>query len=108
MDFVHPSVIETLFISLIGISTVFVVLVALMAIIKLMSAFVQKLNGKQAPTTEAVPAAHAAPATPVSAYTGVKLEGVSDRDAAVIMAIVAHQLQKPLEQLQFISIREGK
>ena len=36
----------------------------------------------------------------------VKLNNVSERDAAMIMAIVAHQLGKPLNELRFISIKE--
>ena len=36
----------------------------------------------------------------------IKLNNVSERDAAMIMAIVAHQLGKPLNELRFISIKE--
>jgi len=38
----------------------------------------------------------------------LKLYGVSDRDAAMIMAIVANQMGKPLNELRFLSIREVK
>lgn len=38
----------------------------------------------------------------------VKLHDVPDRDAAMIMAIVADKLQKPMNELRFISIKEIK
>jgi hypothetical protein len=38
----------------------------------------------------------------------VTLADVDDRTAAVLMAIVADELQLPLEQLRFVSIREVK
>ena len=41
-------------------------------------------------------------------YTGVKLHGIDDKTAAVLMAIVAHKLNKPLDNLRFISVREVK
>ena len=55
------------------------------------------------------PAAVPAPA-PVRLLPGgdVTLTEVDDRTAAVLMAIVADELQLPLEQLRFVSIREVK
>lgn len=56
----------------------------------------------------------AAPAEPVSAPVApgsageLKLYDVSDRDAAMIMAIVADKMGKPLNELRFLSIREVK
>ena len=38
----------------------------------------------------------------------VKLHGVPDKEAAMIMAIVADQLKKPVNELHFISIKEVK
>ncbi len=38
----------------------------------------------------------------------VKLYDVPDREAAMIMAIVADKMKKPLNELRFISIREVK
>ena len=38
----------------------------------------------------------------------VKLYDVPDREAVLIMAIVADKMQKPLNELHFISIREVK
>ena len=61
----------------------------------------------------AAPAA-AAPAAPaVKAFAPgsageVKLHDVPDRTAAMLMAIVADKLGKPLNELRFVSIREIK
>ena len=38
----------------------------------------------------------------------VKLSNVPDKDAAMLMAIVAHKLNKPLNELRFKSIKEVK
>lgn len=38
----------------------------------------------------------------------IKLHDVSDKDAAMIMAIVADKMQKPINELHFISIKEVK
>lgn len=38
----------------------------------------------------------------------IKLYGVPDKDAAMIMAIVADKMQTPLNELRFISIKEVK
>ena len=60
----------------------------------------------------AVPAAPAAPAPEAPAAPGsageLKLYDTDPRDAAMIMAIVADTLGKPINQLRFISIKEVK
>ncbi|MBP5224377.1 MAG: OadG family protein [Lachnospiraceae bacterium] len=52
----------------------------------------------------------AAPAAPKPLAPGsagdVKLYGTDPHDAAMIMAIVADKLQKPLNELKFVSIKE--
>ena len=52
-----------------------------------------------------MPAAPDAPAAPGTAGQ-LKLYHVDERDAAMVMAIVADSLGKPLNELRFISIRE--
>ena len=47
------------------------------------------------------------PAKPAPGTAGeLKLYNVEERDAAMVMAIVADKLGKPLNELRFISIRE--
>ena len=53
----------------------------------------------------------AAPAAPVPAPGSagqLKLHDVSPKTAAMLMAIVANQMGKPLNELRFISIKEVK
>ena len=102
MEYLHPSVTDTLLIALVGFITVFVVLVALMCIIVLIS----KLFGEKKKAEAPAPAAPAPEKK--DEYTGVKLNGVDDKTAAILMAIVASRLEKPLDELRFVSIREVK
>ena len=92
-----------------GLCTVFAVLVCLIIIITIMGKIMEK---KQAPAKAAAPApaAPAAPAAPKEKAPGsagsIDLHGVDPRKAAMIMAIVADELGKPINELRFISIRE--
>ena len=64
-----------------------------------------------APAPAAAPAAPAAPAAKAFAPGSageVKLHDVPDRTAAMLMAIVADKMGKPLNELRFLSIREIK
>ena len=56
-------------------------------------------------TPAPIPEAPAAPTAPGSAG-GVKLHDVEPKTAAMLMAIVADKLGKPLNELRFISIKE--
>ena len=105
MNTTNPTVPDTLLISLIGFVTVFVVLIILMFIISAISKVVGEKMSAPAPAPEAAPAPKA---EVKDEYTGVKLIGVSDKEAALIMAIVANKLDKPLDNLRFISIKEVK
>lgn len=73
------------------------------------------LLGKiMAPKKQAAPAAApvAAPAAPAPTAPGVagqlKLHDVEPKTAAMVMAIVADKMGKPLNELRFISIKEVK
>ena len=94
-----------------GYLVVFIGLILLMAVVMITGKImVSSQAKKQAPAPAAVaPAAPAAalPEAPGSAGE-LKLYDVDPKDAAMIMAIVAHQLQKPLNELRFKSIREVK
>ena len=60
-----------------------------------------------APVVYAPPAAAATDAAPGTAGQ-LKLHDVSPKTAAMLMAIVANQMGKPLNELRFISIKEVK
>ena len=81
---------------------VLAVIVAVMAIRKKVST----RNPKEVAVAEPVPEAVAPkPAAPGSAGQ-VKLHGVEPKTAAMLMAIVANKMDKPLNELHFISIKE--
>lgn len=95
--------------SVMGICVVFVALVLIMAMIKILVAVT---SGKKESAPAGAPAKEAAPkAEPVLApgtAGELNLYDTDPRDAAMIMAIVADELKKPLNELRFISIREVK
>ena len=110
MDLVNITVGNAAVTALLGYIVVFFGLVLLMLVVKLMSrAFVAKTQAEAA-----VPAAPAAAPVEVKKPEAkgtageLKLYDTDPKDAAMIMAIVADTLGKPLNQLRFISIKEVK
>lgn len=107
---------ESLLVAALGMATVFGVLILLMAIIKIQTIVITKIEnrGKQeaAAPSNAIPAAPAPAATPAKlakgSCGGVMLHDVPDATAAMIMAVVADELKTPLNELRFISIQEVK
>ena len=100
-------------VALLGYAVVFIGLIALMVVVmimgKVMSA--KKTAPAAAPaaaTAAPAPAPKAAPALATGVAGECKLYNVGDREAAMLMAIVADKLGKPLTELRFISIREIK
>lgn len=105
----NVSLIEGLGYSVLGMSIVFIVLIMLIGVIKIMEIFTNR-GKKEEAAPEAAPATAPAPvstAKPAPGTAGeLKLYNVEERDAAMVMAIVADKLGKPLNELRFISIRE--
>ena len=107
-DLVHISIGTAGITALLGYLVVFFGLVLLMGVLMIMG----KLMYHEAP--EAAAAAEETPFTAVSAEKApgsageLKLYDTDPRDAAMIMAIVADTLGKPINELRFISIREVK
>ena len=105
-------------IALLGYAVVFFGLILLMIVITIMGKFfTAKAKAPAKKTEAAAPAAAApvaAPAAPVEAPAApgsagpVKLYDTPPKTAAMIMAIVANQMGKPLNELRFISIKEVK
>lgn len=99
--------------ALLGYGVVFVGLFLLLAVVAIMGAIfkasAKRKAAKAAATAPELPEAAPAPAKTAPGTAGeVKLFDVPDKDAAMIMAIVADKLQKPLNELRFISIKEVK
>lgn len=98
-----------------GYIVVFVGLVILMALIQGVGAIFIAKDKKAAEKKAAEAPAAAAETAPVKAAPlapgsagHVKLFDVPDKEAAMVMAVVAHKMQKPLNELHFISIKEVK
>ena len=100
-------------IALLGYAVVFVGLIALMAVIILVGKIMVAKKSKAAAPVAAAPAPAAAPKPVLAAAAPgtageVKLFDVADKEAAMLMAIVANKLGKPLNELRFKSIKEVK
>ena len=101
-------------VALMGYCVVFFGIVLLMCVITIMGKiFVAKASKAKAavpapaaPVT-VTPVAAAAPEAPGAAGQ-LKLHDVPPKTAAMLMAIVADQMGKPLNELRFISIKEVK
>jgi len=88
-----------------GMAVVFFGLILLMLVTKASGKIMQN---KEAAAKAAAPAAPAAKAFAPGSAGEVKLHDVPDRTAAMLMAIVADKMGKPLNELRFLSIREIK
>lgn len=114
MDLVNISYANGGLIALLGYGVVFLGIVMLMIVVMIMGRIMMANTRKEAEKAAAVPApvpeAPVAPSMPKAPGTAgdLKLFDTDPRDAAMIMAIVADQLGKPLNELRFISIKEVK
>ena len=103
------SVLDALMIALSGIVIVFLMLALLWGVIAVISrvmGVLKKHTAHPASVSAAAPAAAAPAAAPAPASAPqVKLEGVSEVEAACVMAIVSHETGIPLDQLVFKSIK---
>lgn len=96
------SVLDALMIALSGIVIVFLMLALLWGVIAVISCVMGVLEKHTAHPASVSAAAPAAAPAPVPQ---VKLEGVSEVEAACVMAIVSHETGIPLDQLVFKSIK---
>ena len=98
--------------ALLGYAVVFFGIVLLMIVVMVMgkifvSAEKKKAAAAPAPAPVAEPVAPVIPEAPGTAGQ-LKLHDVEPKTAAMLMAIVADKLGKPLNELRFISIKEVK
>ena len=105
---------ESLGYSVLGLLVVFLMLIILMVVIKIMGGITNRAEtSKVAPIPRSgdevvtISAEDFGITAPGSAGE-IKLYDVPPKTAAMIMAIVADQMGKPLNELRFISIREVK
>lgn len=110
-DLVNISIGNAGVIALLGYLVVFFGLVLLMVVIMIMGKIMvaQTKKAQAAVEAEAPEAPAPVPKEPAPGSAGeLKLYDTDPRDAAMIMAIVADTLGKPLNELRFKSIREVK
>lgn len=106
------SVMDATIFSVFSFALVFAILIVLILILQVISKLVTTIEkkmkgGEPAPTVTPAPVPVSAPAAPVAAEPApaVRLEGVDEQTAAIIMAIVSYNSGIPLERLRFNSIR---
>ena len=110
MDLINISIPNAALTALLGYLVVFLGLVLLMIVVMLQG----KLMAPKKKAEQPAPAAEvkAAPAPEKEKAPGaageLKLYDTDPKDAAMIMAIVADSLGKPLNELRFLSIKEIK
>ena len=108
------SILDALIVAVLGYAVVFFGLILLMAVVVAMGKIFMAMENKNKAAAPAAEAAPAAPAAPVAAPAapgsagGIKLHDVEPKTAAMLMAIVADKMGKPLNELRFISIKEVK
>ena len=112
------GVLDAAIVAVLGYAVVFFGLILLMIVIMVMgNIFIAKdkkreaLNAAAKAAVAAAPAAAApatAPATAPGSAGKLKLYDVEPKTAAMLMAIVADKMGKPLNELRFISIKEVK
>ena len=110
-DLINISFGDAALTALLGYLVVFFGLVLLMVVVIIMGKIMVSRANKSKAAAPAAPAESAAPAPEAPAAPGsaeLKLYDTDPKDAAMIMAIVADALGKPINQLRFISIKEVK
>ncbi len=110
-DFVNLGIGQAGILALLGYAVVFFGLILLMIVVMALGKIFSAKDAKAAKNAQAA-APVAAPAAPAATAPGaaghLKLHDVEPKTAAMLMAIVADKLGKPLNELRFISIKEVK
>ena len=106
----NPSIGDAAILALLGYVVVFFGIVLLMAVVMVMGQiFIAAGKKKAAAVVEPAPAVEEEPKATAPGSAGqLKLHTVEPKTAAMLMAIVADKMGKPLNELRFISIKEVK
>lgn len=108
-DLINISVGDAAMTALLGYAVVFIGIIMLMILVMFVGDLMFKSAKRKAANAPApAAAAPAAPAAAPGTAGELKLYDTDPRDAAMVMAIVADKLGKPLNELRFKSIREVK
>ena len=108
----HLGLADAGVIALLGYAVVFFGLILLMIVVTLLGKAFTKANSKPAAAAPAAAAPAAAAEAPKPEAPGaagqLMLHDVEPKTAAMLMAIVADKMGKPINELRFISIKEVK
>ena len=114
VDLENISILNAAIVAGLGYAVVFFGLILLMGVVIALGKYFQAAEAKAKAAAAAAPAA-AAPAAPVvnaepapGSAGKLKLHDVEPKTAAMLMAIVADKMGKPINELRFISIKEVK
>ena len=106
------GILDAAIVAVLGYAVVFFGLILLMCVVIAMGKIFMALEKKDKAEPNPAPAAPAAPAAEAAVAPGsagrLLLHDVEPKTAAMIMAIVADRMGKPLNELRFISIKEVK
>jgi len=105
------GLLDATIIAALGYSVVFLGLIFLMIVVMLTGKFFtasEKRKAAAEPVVEAAPVEEAPKPTAPGTAGSVKLHDVEPKTAAMLMAIVADKMGKPINELRFISIKEVK
>ena len=102
------SIIDALVTALTGYGVVFLGIILLMIVVMIMGSIFSAKEKKAAAAAPAPAPVEVPKATAPGTAGELKLHDVEPKTAAMLMAIVADKLGKPLNELRFISIKEDK
>ena len=106
------GILDAAIVAVLGYAVVFFGLILLMGVVMTMGKIFVAMEKKDKAEPNPAPAAPAAPAAEAAVAPGsagrLLLHDVEPKTAAMIMAIVADRMGKPLNELRFISIKEVK
>ncbi len=109
LDLVNLDVAPAAILALLGYAVVFFGIFLLMIVVTVMGKiFIAGEKRAAANTVTPAPVAEAPKATAPGSAGELMLHDVEPKTAAMLMAIVADKLGKPLNELRFISIKEVK
>lgn len=104
------NTLDALVTAVLGYGVVFLGIVLLIIVVTVMGKAMTASHKKAIVPQTAAPAPEPVPAPPEPEAPGtagdLKLYDTPERDAAMIMAIVANELRIPINELRFISIKE--
>ena len=109
MDFVNLGIGQAGVLALLGYAVVFFGLILLMVVVMILGKSFSLAEARKAANVPApAPVPEAPKPTAPGAAGQLKLHDVDPKTAAMLMAITANKMGKPINELRFISIKEVK